>query len=138
MIEIARGGPDIGVFQKDIAFNQELSLKYLDQIIQALKTAQLISNARGRKSGYILTRKASEITVFDIHRAFEPGICLVECLKGNFQCNLSDKCQAQGFWGQLNNLVIGYFKSVTLEDLINGKVHIEDLSLVDPMSRDTN
>jgi Rrf2 family protein len=138
MIEIAKGGPEQGVFQKDIALNQELSLKYLDHIILALKTAHLIRNARGRKSGYILSRNPSEITVFDIHRAFEPGICLVECLSGNFHCNRSDKCQAQGFWGQLNNLVIGYFKSVTLEDLINGKVHVEDLSLVDPMSRDTN
>lgn len=138
MIEIAKGGPEQGVFQKDIAINQELSLKYLDQIIQALKTAHLICSVRGRKSGYILTRKPSEITVFDIHRAFEPGICLVECLSGNFQCNMSDSCQAQGFWGQLNNIVIGYFKSVTLNDVINGKIHVEDLSLIDSMGRNTN
>lgn len=138
MIEIAKGGPVQGVYQKDIAIKQELSLKYLDQIIHALKTAHLICSARGRKSGYVLTRNPSEITVFDIHRAFESGICLVECLSGNFQCNLSDKCQAKGFWGQLNNLVIGYFKSVTLEDLMNGKVHIEDLSLIETMGRNTN
>ena len=78
MIEIAKGHPDRGVFQKEIATNQLLSLKYLDHIIHALKTARLISNTKGKKSGYVLTRKPSEITVFDIHRAFEPGICLVE------------------------------------------------------------
>ncbi len=138
MIEIAKGGPERGVFQKDIAINQELSLKYLDHIIQSLKTAHLICSTRGRKSGYVLTRKPSEITIFDIHRAFEPGICLVECLSGNFKCNLNEHCKAQGFWGQLNNLVTGYFKSVTLEDLMNGKVHVEDLSMIDTLGRNTN
>lgn len=130
MVEIAKGVPDKGVFQKDIALNQSLSLKYLDHIIQALKTAQLVVNTRGRKSGYILTRKPSEITVFDIHRAFEPGICLVDCLSGNFICDLSEECQARGFWGQLNNLIVKYFKSVTLDDLIKGRVNIDDLPTV--------
>jgi len=128
MIEIAKGTPGNGIFQKDIALSQELSLKYLDHIIRELKTARLICNVSGRKSGYILTRKPAEITLFDIHRAFEPDICLVECLSGNFNCARGDQCKARGFWSQLNNMIIDYFKSVTLEDLIMGKVHFEDLS----------
>jgi Rrf2 family protein len=128
MIEIAKGTPGNGIFQKDIALSQELSLKYLDHIIRELKTARLICNVSGRKSGYILTRKPSEITLFDIHRAFEPDICLVECLSENFNCGRCDQCKARGFWSQLNNMIIDYFKSVTLEDLIMGKVHFEDLS----------
>jgi Rrf2 family protein len=136
MIEIAQGTPDRGIFQKDIAFNQSLSVKYLDHIIQALKTARLINTVRGKKSGYVLTRKPSEITVFDIHRAFEPGICLVDCAEANYKCNMSDGCQVRGFWGQLNNLIIAYFKSVTLEDLVKGKVNLEDHTLLDRMSKD--
>lgn len=128
MMEIARGESDRGVLQKDIAFNQNLSLKYLDHIIQALKTARLIINARGKKSGYVLTRKPSEITVFDIHRAFEPGICLVDCLSGSYNCQLSGTCKAQGFWGNLNNIIIGYFKSITLNDLIEGNIDVEDFT----------
>jgi Rrf2 family protein len=134
MIEIARGQPDRGVFQKEIATNQSLSVKYLDHIIHALKTARLITNTRGKKSGYVLTRKPSEITVFDIHRAFEPGICIVECLSGSYQCNMSDGCQARGFWGHLNNLIYDYFRSVTLEDLISGKVNLEDESIFEVLS----
>lgn len=127
MLEIARSSSgEKGVFQKDISKNQEISNKYLDHIIQALKTSQLIVNVKGKKSGYILARKASDITVFDIHRAFEPGICLIECLSGSFQCPMEDECLTQGFWGQLNNLIIKYFKSVTLEDLINKRINVED------------
>jgi Rrf2 family protein len=134
MIEIARGNPEKGVFQKDIAINQSLSIKYLDHIIHALKTARLITNTRGKKSGYILTRKPSEITIFDIHRAFEPGICIVECLSGSYQCNMIDGCQARGFWGRLNNLIYDYFRSVTLDDLINGTVNLEDESFFEVLS----
>ncbi len=135
MIEIARGHPDRGVFQKEIATNQLLSLKYLDHIIHALKTARLISNTKGKKSGYVLTRNPSEIKVFDIHRAFEPGICLVECLSGTYNCDLIDGCKARGFWGQLNNLIHSYFNSVTLDDLIRGKVSLEDVSFYEEVNK---
>lgn len=126
MLEIALADNSRGVFQKEIAENQSLSIKYLDHIIHALKTSNLICNAKGKKSGYILTRKPEEITIFDIHRSFEPGICLVECLSGNYACNLSEGCLTKGFWGQLNNLIIDYFRSVTLRDLMNQRAHVED------------
>jgi len=126
MLEIARAENSGGVFQKDIAENQSLSVKYLDHIIQALKTCNLIRNVKGKKSGYVLARKPDEITIFDIHRAFEPGICLVECLSGNYPCDLSETCLTRGFWGHLNNLIINYFKSVTLTDLMHQRINMED------------
>lgn len=124
MLEIARAKEPAGVFQKDIAVNQNLSLKYLDHIIHALKTARLIANARGRKSGYVLTRSPGEITVYDIHRAFEPGICVIDCIGKDFKCDLSEECKTQGFWRNLNNLILNYFRSVTLKDLLEGKTDI--------------
>lgn len=136
-MEIANSDPGKGTFQKDIAIRQDLSLKYLDQIVHALKTANLICNVSGRKSGYILTREPGKITIFDIHRAFEPEICLVECLSKNYNCVRCGQCKARDFWIQLNNLVIGYFKSVTLEDLMTGNVLIDNLSRIDQMSRST-
>jgi Rrf2 family protein len=131
MLEIAQSTlASKGVFQKDIARKQEISVKYLDHIIQALKTSHLITNVKGKKSGYLLARKPAEITIFDIHRAFEPGICLIECLSDSFQCPREEGCQTKGFWGQLNNLIIKHFKSVTLEDLLNGKISVEDFQSV--------
>ena len=125
MLEIAMNDSKSGVFQKDIAKNQSISNKYLDHIIHALKASNLISNSKGKKSGYILTRKPVDITVFDIHNAFESGICLVECLSGNYSCDRSKGCLTKGFWGELNNLISDYFKSVTLDDLINKKITLE-------------
>jgi Rrf2 family protein len=121
MLEIARAKEPVGVYQKDIAINQNLSLKYLDHIIHALKTARLIANARGRKSGYVLTRSPGEITIYDIHRAFESGICVVDCIGKDFKCDYSGQCLTQGFWRNLNNIILTYFRSVTLKDIIDGK-----------------
>lgn len=126
MIEIAGNSPNAGTFQKDISKNQDISNKYLDHIIHALKVAGLISSVRGRKSGYILTRPAEDITVLDIHKAFEPGICVIDCLSNTYDCDREDVCQAKGFWGGLNNQIQNYFKSVTLRDLVENKGMVED------------
>ena len=127
MIEIARYSPLPGVFQKDIASNQAISNKYLDHIIHALKASELIVNIKGKKSGYILTRKASEITILDIHNAFEPGICVIDCLNKSVQCDREEGCLARGFWGELNKKIIDYFKSVTLKDLMHNKDIVDEI-----------
>lgn len=125
MLEIAKAESQEGILQKDIAANQELSVKYLDQIIRGLKTAGLIINRRGKKSGYILTRPASEITMLDIHNAFEAGICVIDCLAKGFTCDRKQGCSAKGFWVTLNNQVVNYFKSVTLEDLCENRITLD-------------
>ncbi len=124
MIEIGSTEPQSGVFQKDISKNQDISLKYLDHIIHSLKIAGLISNVKGKKSGYILTRPASEITVLDIHNAFEHGVCVVDCLERNITCERESTCEVQGFWGDLNNMIRDYLNDITLEELILKEVHV--------------
>lgn len=118
MLEIAKDSQQGGVFQKDISERQEISNKYLDQIIHALKSEGLITNAKGRKSGYVLTRPPQEISVLDIHLAFENSICIVDCMDLNHDCQLQHECKTHFFWRGLNNLVLDYFKNTTLQDLL--------------------
>lgn len=126
MLEIAINKDDNGIYQKDIAKNQDLSYKYLDHILNSLKVAGLVAKAAGKKSGYVLTRKPTDITVLDIHNAFEPGICVIDCLSENYSCDRETHCASKGFWGRLNNQIIRYFKSTTLQDLINEQVRLDD------------
>lgn len=134
MLSIAMNQGSGGVFQKDIAIDQDISVKYLDHIISALKVSRLIRNAAGRKSGYVLTRKPEEITMYDIHNAFEPGLSVIECLDLENTCQRSSKCASQFFWCQLNNQVIEQFKSVTLANLVekqkafNAQQHVNEES----------
>lgn len=121
MLEIALDSTESGVFQKDIAERQKISVKYLDNIIASLKTSGLIINKRGRKSGYKLSRPPSQITMLDIFRAFEPGMTIVDCMEQGYDCQLYNTCGARSFWQGLNDKITDYFESYTLEDLI--KVH---------------
>jgi Rrf2 family protein len=118
MLEIALDKAQKGVMQKDIAVNQDISVKYLDYIIHALKVAGLITNAKGKKSGYVLARDPLSITMYDIHNAFEPGICVVDCLTSDSNCLRGSKCSVRFFWSGLNSVVIDYLKNTTLSDLV--------------------
>lgn len=126
VLEIALNAKEEGIYQKDIAKNQDISYKYLDHIINGLKVAGIVAKAAGRKSGYILTRSPEKITIYDVHNAFEPGICVVDCLSGNTRCEREGYCALNGFWGNLNNRVIDYFKSITIKDLMEDQVKLED------------
>lgn len=127
ILEIALSDSENGIYQKDIAKNQNISYKYLDHIITALKVAGLVTKAGGRKSGYILTRKPEEITINDIHNAFEPGVCVVDCLSNSYHCKREGTCASKGFWGQLNKTIIEYLKSTTLKDLMDKQVVLDDV-----------
>lgn len=118
MLEIAMNESENGVFQKDIAVRQLISVKYLDSIIASLKASGLIHTRKGKKSGYVLSRKASEIKILDIYRAFEPGISIVDCMAPDYNCKLSDTCGVRNFWKGLNQTIEDYFSSLTLEDLL--------------------
>ena len=118
MIEIAKADQATGIFQKDISENQKISIKYLDQIIQSLKTAGLVINVKGKKSGYRLTRNASDITILQIHTAFEPEIAVIDCLSEHIVCELEEICYTNSFWDGLNKLVKEYFTNTTVEDLV--------------------
>ncbi len=119
MLEIAMHQQSEGVFQKDIASNQSISVKYLDHIIAALKANNLIVNQKGKKSGYMLSRPPGDITMLDIHKSFEPGIQIVDCLSDNFDCPKESICVVKNFWNGLNNQIVDYLKSTTLQDLLD-------------------
>ena len=127
MLELALNDSSTGIYQKDIAQSQDISNKYLDHIIVELKTAGLIKNVGGKKSGYRLTRPAQEITMLDIYNAFEPGFHINDCAYSDSDCPRLRICAVKGFWSGLNSLMNDYFRSVTLEDIRTNQITIEGL-----------
>ena len=126
VLEIALSENDEGIYQKDISKNQEISYKYLDHIINSLKVAGIVAKAGGRKSGYILTREPEKITTLDVHNAFEPEVCVVDCIALNYKCERENICVMKDFWNGLNTQVIDYLKSKTIKDLMDEqKVKLE-------------
>ena len=127
LIELGINDTKIGIFQKDIAKNQQLSEKYLDSIISALKVSGLIINAGGKKSGYILNKPASEITIYDVYKTFEQCPSITYCIHRPSICNMEKKCSSKEYWSNLNDVIINHLKSTTLDTLIVrqiGKAHV--------------
>ncbi len=130
MIEIAIDEDQRGVFQKHIAHRQKISLRYLDHIIRGLKTAGLIRNKAGRRSGYVLARPASKITILNIMNAFQADVLIVDCLDPNIGCELETGCIAHLFWGGLNDLIKNYFQETTLQALLNQQKDLHSNTVV--------
>ena len=119
LIELGLHENKNGMLQKEIAENQQLSEKYLDPIIAALKTTGLIANVGGRKSGYILAKPKSEITIYDVYRSFEPELSIIHCSNKPVTCFLSRVCVANEYWMGLNDTMTSYLKRTTLQNIIN-------------------
>ncbi|HBH47305.1 MAG TPA: Rrf2 family transcriptional regulator [Bacteroidales bacterium] len=117
MIELAMDWGGKGMFQKEISERQEISYKYLDHIISALKTKGLISNVDGKKSGYRLAKKPEEISVYDIYKAFEPALQIVDCIGEHGECVRAKNCAASDLWCGLNNKIIEHLDSINLSEL---------------------
>jgi Rrf2 family protein len=119
MIQIAIDS-DKGVLQKRISKQQEISYKYLDQIMASLKAAGLIAKPSKGK-GYILARKAEDISVYDIYKAFENEVRIVPCMLENIEdiCDRQNECSAFTLWDGLNKTIKSYLQSKNLSDLIS-------------------
>jgi Rrf2 family protein len=125
MIELGLHKGKDGMFQKDIAKNQQLSEKYLDPLIASLKTSGLIINVKGKKSGYMLNKPADEITIYDIYRAFEPELSIIHCTNKPVTCFVSRICVANEFWQGMNDTMTKYMMKTTLQDMLKKHLKIK-------------
>lgn len=120
MIEIASTNDVNGILQKDIAKNQSISLKYLDSIILSLKLKGLITNSKGKGSGYKLSKAAEEITIHDIYTAFEQ-ITFVDCICNKKFCDRSEDCPGRDYWIEMKKGFENMLLKKTLAQIIDKK-----------------
>lgn len=121
MIEIAEKDNLTGILQKEIAEKQDIPLNYLDSIISGLRGAGLIINAGGKGSGYLIAKASENISVYDIYRAFEADLTLVQCSCDTNECLRSDYCPAKDYWFMLNKTIKDTMKATTLYQLLENK-----------------
>lgn len=116
MIDLAINGKENYISLKDIANRQEISMKYLEQIVSILSKAGLVDTLRGNNGGYKLNRKPSEYIVGDILRVAEGDLTPVYCV--HEECSRKKNCKTYSFWKGLDQVISDYVDSKTLEDLI--------------------
>lgn len=120
MLDLAQHSSDDFVPLKDIAERQEISKKYLEQIIPTLSRAGFLQTNRGFQGGYRLAKNPDKYTVGDILRETEGGLAPVACLNNEtIQCPRAAECLTLPLWKGLQDTINNYLDSVTLQDLID-------------------
>jgi len=106
------------IFLKEVSRSQEISEKYLGQIIMPLKAAGLVKSYRGAHGGYTLQRDPDKITLREIVTTLEGDLNLVECVGDPSSCERFAKCVTQQVWCDVARAVSGTLEATTLADLV--------------------
>ena len=112
--------PERKVALREVAENEGMSLKYLEQLAHEMVSAGLLSSARGHGGGYLLARPASEVLVGDVLRAAEGSTSPVACAaleEGGPGCPREQMCSTVAFWAGLDKVIEDYVDGVSLEQL---------------------
>ena len=105
---------------KVVARRQDISAKYLEQLIAILKSAGLVKSIRGSKGGYILAKAADQIKLSDVFSVLEgPSAITVECLEDENYCARAADCVTRQVWAEVQEAIMGVLESMTLQDLVD-------------------
>lgn len=117
MIDLSQQDSDSYTPLKEIAARQEISEKYLENILKSLVTQGFILGLRGKGGGYRLTKSPEEYTLASILHATEGSLAAVACLEDHApECARAGQCPTRPIWEKLNNLIEDYLGSITLAD----------------------
>ena len=118
MVDLAEHSTDGFIPLKMIAARQNISEKYLENIIKLLVKAKLLTGVRGKGGGYQLAKAPEQYTVGSILRVTEDSIAPVSCLDPDADaCPHSAECRTLPMWRGLDKLITEYFENITLADL---------------------
>ncbi len=104
---------------KEISERQNISKKYLEQIVPLLTRNGILRTNRGNKGGYALMKPASDITVADVLRATEGSLAPVACLECEVNdCPRVDECDTLYVWSGLMDVITRYLGGITVADVL--------------------
>lgn len=107
----------------EIAAKQQISEKYLENILATLTRGGILEGTRGKGGGYRLPKPPEEITVENVLRLTETSLSPVACLKDDAEvCTRAGECKTLPLWKGLQDAMFDYLRGVTLADILNGTV----------------
>jgi Rrf2 family protein len=119
MLELGLHYGEGPVYLKQIARSEDISEKYLSQIIIPLKNAGLVNAFRGAKGGYVLSRSPEKISMYDIVSVLDGDLRLVRCVDQDPCCERASICVTRGLWQELTETIKTKLDAVCLNDLVD-------------------
>ena len=118
MLDLALHRDEGAVLVRDIARRQEVSEKYLKQLLAPLKAAGLVRTIRGARGGLTLAKPPSEIKLIEIVQVMEGSMAPVECVDDAQICSRSDSCVTRQVWTEMKEATDKVLESTNLQDLV--------------------
>lgn len=118
MFEIARGYPMSPVTIKEISEKQEVSVAYLEQILNKLRRAGLIRSVKGPGGGYLLVEGPQHVTIASILKELEGPVAITSCLDPEEGCSRVEGCVTHLLWRSLGAKIEAFLETITLKDLL--------------------
>ena len=120
LTQIAAAFPG-SVSVKEIGREQQVSPKYLEQIVSALKSAGLVRSARGMQGGYALSRPPKTMRLSEAVQALEGPPVIVECVNDLKACSRYETCSTRDVWVKIRGAVNEILENTTLDDLVENQ-----------------
>ncbi|MEY8355944.1 Rrf2 family transcriptional regulator [Lachnospiraceae bacterium 54-53] len=119
MIDLAEHYNDEFIALKDISERQDISKKYLEQIVPFLNRSNLLITYRGHMGGYKLAKHPSKITIGDILLSSEGSLSPVSCMENDPNlCPRKADCMTLPIWQGLSEVIENYLNGITLQDIV--------------------
>jgi Rrf2 family protein len=120
MYEIAKGYNSGPITIREISERQDVSVAYLEQILNTLRKAGLISSVKGPGGGYVLSKEPGSVSIGAILRELEGPVAITSCLDPKEGCMRIEGCVTHLLWKSLGEKIEGFLDTMTLKDLLGG------------------
>ncbi|NLZ46150.1 MAG: Rrf2 family transcriptional regulator [Clostridiales bacterium] len=125
LIDLAQHKNSGFVALKDIAERQEISKKYLEQIVPLLNKSGFLRTNRGYQGGYMLAKEPNKYTVGEILRVTEGSLAPISCLDYEHNdCPRAEGCITIGVWRGLYKVITDYLDNITIQDILDQKADV--------------
>ena len=118
LVDLARHREQGPISTSEISGRQDISVKYLEQLIRPMQKKGLVKSARGPKGGHMLAKRPREITMGEIVRLFEGQIDLVKCISLPENCQMSEDCRVRLAWQEATQAMFEKLDAITIADLV--------------------
>ena len=131
LLDLAQSKSGDFVSLKEISERQNISKKYLEQIVPVLNRSNILITGRGYQGGYKLAKSPDKYTVGDILRLTEGGLAPVSCLEqSENRCERSADCITLPVWKGLYKVINEYLDGITLQDILDSRKSIDSDSYI--------
>ena len=119
MLELARNYGEGPISMSDISKNQNIPIKYLEQLVIPLKKAGFITSMRGPKGGHMLAASPEKINLWAILSLLETNLAVADCVSDDSVCDSISDCLIRPFWGKAFAAMKTIFEETSLQDVLD-------------------